>query len=116
MIFSYSELASIMQEHSIMMIVAILTLAFTVGLKTIKVFLLQLILFLLLISSYFIDGTSAQYISLFIALIQVAVFLFLLFKVKKAIDYDYTLVIEKTHEVPRRITRDGNLGTRKTFF
>jgi hypothetical protein len=116
MSFTYSALASIFHEHSIIMIVSILSVAFTIGLKTLKMFLVELCVLLILISSYFIDGALVHISSLFIAAIQIALFLFFLYKIKRAVYYEYTLVIEKTHEIPRKITKEGNLGTKRSFF
>lgn len=104
------------QSHSIIMFVAVLAFALAVGLKSVKGFLIQLALFILLVASFIMDGAMANISFYILAVVQTAFAAFMVYRCKKAIDMDYILVLEKTHLIRPKITLNGNAGTRKTFL
>lgn len=59
-------------------------------------------------------GTSAV-MGVVIGIFQAILVLYFLYRIKRAIDYNYQLVLEKTHTIPPKITRGGNSGIRTAF-
>ena len=62
------------------------------------------------IAFFIVLSSVSLNISPFIFLVQIVVSLYGLIQYKKAADYNYQLVMEKTHQSPRTITRNGNFG------
>lgn len=95
--------------YGVLFILGIVTLAFTIMLRSWLLFLGQLLIL----------GTSIMVSNLTISFIlmnlQILFTIYLLYRMKQAIDYNYALVLEKTHQTPRKITSDGDTGTRFTF-
>jgi len=85
---------------------AILTFATSIFLMDGKLLLVQLILSL----GYFFPT------NLLIGLLQIVFLVFVLYRCKKAIDYDLHLVLEKTHQIPRNLTKDGRIGGDFSLF
>jgi hypothetical protein len=93
--------------HSFIFIIAIETLAFSIMLRSKKVILLQLILFL---AAFIIDGLLPNLLFSFFAIIQILIGIFVIYKVKKAAERDYLLVLEKTHRVRPNLTKGNYWG------
>lgn len=72
-------------------------------------FIAEGVLLALLVSA----GTIAG-LSLLLAVIQIGFSLYMVFRVKQAIDFNYQLVLEKTHQIPPKITANGN-GSKATY-
>ncbi|MBP1931020.1 hypothetical protein [Ammoniphilus resinae] len=85
---------------------AILTFAVAIFLTDGKLFLAQLIL-----SLGYIFTTN-----LLIGVLQIVFLVFVLYRCKKAIDYDFHLVLEKTHQIPKNLTKDGRIGGDFSLF
>lgn len=104
--------ASIIHEHSIIFIIGILTFALSVMLLSATMVVIQTGILLLF---YAVDGSDAGMLTFFLIAFQVLFGLFTLFKYIKAIHYFNDLVLEKTHHIPPKITKNGNPGTRRPF-
>ncbi|OZU88754.1 hypothetical protein CIL03_10735 [Virgibacillus indicus] len=104
------DFSTVAQDYSFIFYLAILTLAFSVVLRTTKLFIIQLLLFLALgfpaISSF-----TAVFAALQVGLTTVTIYKYL-----KALDRNYNLVIEKTHEIPPNITSGSQNGSQSSFF
>ena len=66
----------------------------------------------LLITWVMVSSMSLSFI--FIA-VQILLTIYVLYRMKKAIDYNYGLVQEKIHRAPRNITSSGDNGTKRVF-
>ncbi len=93
-------------------IIALLTIAALVMLKSPMLLMVQIGL---TIVAMLIEQMNLSILSIIGAAIQVGFTLFILYKMKKAAEYNYQLILEKTHEVHRDITRHDYTGTRKSF-
>ena len=72
-------------------------------------FVAEGIILVLLISAGAIAG-----LGLLLAVVQIGFSIYMIFRVKQAIDFNYQLVLEKTHEIPPKITANGN-GSKPTY-
>ena len=106
------DLTPFAQEYSFILFLAILSLAFTIILRTTKVFLAQ---FFLLLSFFFLSGSTGGMLTFLIITIQLLLTIVLLYRLHKAIYRNYLLVEEKIHRRPRHITKYG-AGVQKSFF
>ena len=95
--------------YGVLFILGIVTLAFTIILRSWLLFLGQLIL---LSASMMVSNITISFI---LMTLQILFTIYLLYRMKQAIDYNYALVLEKTHQTPRKITSDGDTGTKFTF-
>jgi hypothetical protein len=93
--------------HSLIFIIAIEALVFSIMLRSKKVILLQLLLF---IAAFEIDGLLPNLLFSFFAIIQTLIGIFVIYKVKKAAERDYLLVLEKTHRVRPNLTKGNYWG------
>jgi hypothetical protein len=93
--------------HAFIFIIAIEALVFSIILRSKRVVILQMILFL---ASFVVDGILPNFIYSIFIIAQILFGLFILFKVKKAIDRDYLLVLEKTHRIPANLTKGNYWG------
>src|SRR5699024_12083656 len=66
--------------------------------------------------TYYTMIVSNITISFILMNLQILFTIYLLYRMKQAIDYNYALVLEKTHQTPRKITSDGDTGTQFTFY
>ncbi|WML43084.1 hypothetical protein [Neobacillus sp. PS3-40] len=99
--------------HSFTFIIAIETLLFSIILRSKGVFLLQLVLFL---ATFAIDGLVPNSLNIFLIIVQILLGIICLYKIKKAAEMDYLLVLEKTHRIPPNLTKGSNFGNRSSFF
>lgn len=104
---------SILKEHQFIFIVALLTLAFSVILLSWKVMLTQLGFLAIF---YIIEESTTNIIYLLFMILQVALGIWVLYRYKKALDYFNELVLEKTHQIPQKITSQGNSGDKIPFL
>lgn len=105
--------ASIIGHHPLLFILALLTLVFTLLLRSSIGFWAQLGL---LVCFYAIEASwgSAGYVALtaFQGLLSMVVAVGYV----KAINYNNHLILEKIHQIPRAITVHGYSGTRRSFL
>nr|WP_304213305.1 hypothetical protein [Fredinandcohnia onubensis] len=103
-----------MEPYVFLEITGIITLAFGVILKSKKVFFTQLVF---LIGIFLLTDTTLNllYYSSLYAL-QSVISALVLLRYKKAIDRNYKLILEKTHKIPRNLTKGGDLGSQSSFF
>jgi len=93
-------------------ILAIIAFVLCIVLRSPKFFLAQLFLTL----AVFIVNKFVMYdLSFIFSTIQILLTIMILYRLKKAIDYNYLLILEKTHQIPRKITVNGYNGKRFTF-
>lgn len=101
------------QDYNFIFIAAILTFVMSIMLRAKLVFLVQLLLF---ISIIIIDKSAVTMLYIPVLIIQVLLGATVLFRLKKAFDLTYLLVLEKTHQTKRNITRNSRNGTQNSFF
>jgi len=106
------DLTPFAQKYSFILFLAIISLAFTIILRTAKVFLAQ---FLLLLSFFVLSGSIGGILSFLVIIIQLLLTTVLLYRLHKAIYRNYLLIEEKTHRRPRLVTKHG-AGIQKSFF
>jgi len=102
-----------MRMLSAVFIIAVLTSAIALFLLDAKLILAQLLLFLCL---FYVNIFNVDFLFLLVGAFQLIMAWVVLYKSKKAIDYDYNLVLEKTHKAPRNLTKGGNLGGDFSLF
>lgn len=108
--FSYT---SLLHEHNIILILGILVLFISVLLSAVKSFSIQLGLLLLFFA---IEETFSSPVYVVLAILQVAFGLWILWKVKEAVDITFYRHSEKTLKRSRDITKGGNAGTHSFLF
>ncbi|GAB3057200.1 hypothetical protein [Virgibacillus ainsalahensis] len=101
------------QEHRFIFFLAIVTFALSIILRTKKLFFGQLLLFLIIFT---INESAIPILYYLLIAVQSILAAAVIYKFKKAVDRNYTLVIEKTHEIPPDLTKGGHDGTQSTFF
>ena len=99
-------------DYSFIFYLSIITLALILLLKSYKMFIGQFVLFL---SFSLLDETVTPIILAVMILVQIALSVFVLYRFKKAIDRNYQLVLEKTHQTRPQLTINSN-GSQKSFF
>jgi membrane protein implicated in regulation of membrane protease activity len=102
----------ISQQFSFILFLAIITLALTVVLKSMKLFIAQ---FTLLVSLSLLHAEMTMILPILISIVQVILSAFILYRLKKAVDRNYQLVMEKTHQQRPDITKNTN-GTQRSFL
>ena len=102
-------LGTFLEWYGILFILGIITLAFTILLRSWLLFLGQLII---VSTSMIVSNITISFI---LMILQILFTIYLLYRMKQAIDYNYVLVLEKTHQTPRKITSDRDTGTKFTF-
>lgn len=107
--FEYSLLV---QEHRFVFFLVIITLALAVILRTSTIFISQLALLFafFILNAYTFPVT---YYALFS--VQLLLSIITIYKLIKAIDRNYILILEKTHKASPHLTK-GNNGSQKSFF
>lgn len=104
--------ASFIGDYTFIFLIAIVSLVFAIALHSAAIFLGQFFLLgaILLVN---LSATSVLYIP--ITILQIALSLFLLYKIKKAIDRNYLLVMEKTHQKEPDLI-NNNYGNQSSFL
>jgi predicted ABC-type exoprotein transport system permease subunit len=92
--------------------IAIASLILTITLRSVTLFLAQTALLTAIITL-----NSSGIVTLFITItvLQLLLTIYLLYKLKLAVDWNYGIVEEKTHLKEPNITKDGYNGTRRSF-
>lgn len=108
--FSYT---SLLHEHNLILILGILVLFSSVLLKAVKTFSIQLVLLLLFFA---IAETYSSPVYTVLVILQVAFGLWILWKVKEAVDITFYRHSEKTLKRSRDITKGGNAGVHSFLF
>ncbi len=93
-------------------ILAMLTFASSIALRSFILFLGQFVLFFGFFASSLTFSTS---LIIFILVIQTLLTLYLVYRIQQAVKYNYDLIREKTHLQPRDITTKSYTGTKFTF-
>lgn len=99
--------------YPIVFLLAILSLGFSAILRSKRVFFIQAILFL---AMFVFDKMMIDLLYLPLAIVQIVFTVFLIYRTIKAVHYDYFLIMEKTNQIERQITKDKADGTRSSFF
>lgn len=94
-------------------LLAILTLGFSVILRSKGVFFIQVLLFL---AMFVLGKMMIDPLFLPLSLIQILFTIFIIYRTIKAIDRSYLLVMEKTNQIERKITEDRSTGTESSFY
>lgn len=108
--FSFTLL---LHEHNLILIFGIVVLFITVLLRAVKTFSIQLVLLLLFFS---IEETFSSPLYIVLMILQAAFALWILWKVKEAVDITYYRQSEKTLKRTRDITKSGNAGIHPFLF
>lgn len=103
--FSFTTL---LHEHSTFLIIGILVLFASIVMGAVRLASIQVILLSLF---FVIVETFSNPTYLVLVVLQVGFGLWMIWKLKAAIDTSYYRHSEKTHKRPRDITRGGNAGT-----
>src|SRR5690625_3984349 len=99
--------------YPIVFLLAILSLGFSAILRSNRVFLVQALLFL---AMFVLDKIVVDLLFPLLAIVQIVFTVFLIYRTIKAVYYDYFLIMEKTNQIERQITKDKADGTRSSFF
>lgn len=105
--------AAIIQNYLLVFILAILTLVFSLLLRSAIVFWIQIGL---LVFFYAIEASWGSIGYMTATACQVLLSVLVAVGYLKAVNYNYHLILEKTHRIPRKITVHGYSGTRRSFL
>lgn len=100
-----------MMAHPVIIFVGILTVVFSIFVIDARIFLAQMVFSLI-----FPFVTNSPVLFNLLNVLQVLLAVYALYRCKKAVDYDYQLVLEKTHKIPQNITKGGYLGGEFSLF
>lgn len=109
---SFVDFQFISQHYSFIFFLAVITLALAVMLKSVKAFITQ---FALLISLAFLNESMPLAIPILVSIIQLLFSGFVIYRYKKAVDRNYRLILEKTRQIPRELTKNDP-GTKHSFL
>ncbi|PAV27834.1 hypothetical protein CIL05_20000 [Virgibacillus profundi] len=114
-LFSSTQLlfSNFIHDFNFIFIIAILSLVGSIILRSKKVIITQLVLF---ISIFILDKFAENILLIPLAIIQLSFGVFILFRLKKAIDRNYLLVMEKTHQLPRNVNSNSSNGSQSSFL
>ena len=104
---------SILHEHQAVLIIGILILFSSVLLRAGRVFFAQAVL---LSSFYVISESFSNPLYLVLVILQVLFGIWMIWKVKAAIDTSFYRHSEKTHLRPQDIIKGGNAGTGSLLY
>ncbi|RNF39028.1 hypothetical protein [Planococcus salinus] len=113
-IFSFDfSFTSLMAGHGWIYIMAILVLGLSLVMRTGKIFLAQL---MLLFAFYSITEIFSNFLFLALVFLQVALAVWMLIRIEMEVEQSYNRHLEKTHQLPRNVTKGGNAGIRHYRF
>ena len=92
--------------------IAIASLILAISLRSITLFLAQSAL---LAALFTLSTSGIAAIFIIVTVLQLLFSIYLLYKLKLAVDWNYGIAEEKTHLKEPEITRDGYDGTRNSF-
>ncbi len=101
------------QDYYLMFMIVLLSLSILILLRTIVGTFIQIAYFALTVFVYQFE--MAMLTNVLLA-VQVAIGVILIYQLKKAIDYNFDLVFEKTHLIDRNYTKTDYSGSKKSFF
>lgn len=104
---------ALFHQHNLILILGILVLFISVLLQVIKTFSIQLVLLLLIFA---IEETFSSPVYVALTILQVVFGLWILWKVKEAVDITFYRHLEKTLKRSRDITKGGNAGVHPFLF
>ena len=107
------EFTNLLHEHNLILILGIIALFISVLLRSFKTTIIELVLLLLLFVS---EEAFSNPLYIGLVVLQVALSLWVIWKVKEAADITYYRQAEKTLKRPRDITRGGSAGTHHFLF
>jgi len=100
-------------NHKVIFILALLTLAFIILLRSSVMIIIQLSY---LFCAIIIEQTQLLLVINTFILLQIILTLFIMYKMKYAIDRNYLLIMEKTHAIRQDITKNDYTGAQKSFL
>lgn len=102
------EFTNLLHDHNLILILGLIALFISVILRAFKTAFVEVMLMLGLFAS---EEVFYNPLYMILAAVQVTLSLWVIWKVKKAIDTTYYRHSEKTLKRPRDITRGGSAGT-----
>ncbi|MFB4167807.1 hypothetical protein ACE1TG_07480 [Virgibacillus sp. JSM 102003] len=102
----------LMQEYMVVFIMAVITTVFTIMMRSFLVTLIQVLLLLSLI----VLSESAGTIQFIFIAAQIVLSGIVIYKIIMAIDMNYRLVLEKTHQTRPDLINDESRGSRFSFW
>lgn len=102
----------LMQDYTVIFIMAIVTVIFTIMLRSFLVATLQV---LLILSLTILPENVVMIQSIFVA-VQAVLSGVVVYKIVKAVDMNYRLVLEKTHQKTPDLINDQQRGSRFSFW
>ncbi|SDQ24628.1 hypothetical protein SAMN05216231_1126 [Virgibacillus salinus] len=103
----------LMQEYSLVFIIVIITTVLTIMMRSFLITSLQV---LLLLSLSTVLPESTGIIQFILIAAQIALSGIVVYKIYKAIDMNYRLVLEKTHQARPDLIVDESRGCRFSFW
>ncbi|MFC3040622.1 hypothetical protein ACFOGI_10225 [Virgibacillus xinjiangensis] len=79
-------------------------------LRSMRLFLAQIALLAIL------PAAEATWLAILSAILEALLIGFLLIRFKMAVDRNYRLVLEKTHQIPPQMTAEGANGSQSSFL
>lgn len=101
------------QDYYLIFMVILLSLAILIMLRTITITVFQVIYFGILI---LVSQLNIAWLLTLLFAIQIAFTLYLIYRLNKAFDYNFDLVLEKTHLIERNYTKTDYSGSKKSFL
>lgn len=101
------------QDYYLMFMIVLLSLSILIMLRTITVTLIQIIFFGVLL---WVSQMDVFWLISVLFAVQLIFTLYIMYRLKKAIDYNFQLILEKTHLSDRYYTKTDYSGSKKSFF
>ena len=101
------------QEYYLIFMVTLLSLTILIMLRTITISLLQIVYFGILV---FVSQINIAWLLTILFVIQIVSTFYLIYRLKKAVDYNFEIVLEKTHLIERNYTKTDYSGSKKSFL
>lgn len=106
-------MTTFIQNYYLIFMIVLLSLAILILLRSIIGILVQLVFFGVMV---FISHTEIVWLISGLFAVQIAGTLFVMYRLKLAIDYNFQLVLEKTHLADRYYTKTDYSGSKFSFF
>lgn len=106
-------MAAFLQDYYILFMIALLSLCLLILFRSIIGILIQLVFF---VATMLISLTGLVWLVNVLLAVQIVIGLFLIYQMKKAIDYNFQIALEKTHLVDRYYTKIDYSGSENSFL
>ncbi len=106
-------MTTFIQDYYIFFMVVLLSLSILILLRSIIGIVAQVVFFAAIV---LISLTSLVWLVNVLFAIQIAIALFLIYRTKKAIDYEAQIKLEKTHLTERYYTKTDYSGSKNSFL